>query len=245
MPKTDIYTQIPARTHVPLFIFCDHASKTIPPAYTSLGLGAEDQSRHIAWDIGAAALTQTLCAQFGAGGLLAGFSRLLIDANRDPAEPSLIPVDSDGTIVPGNQSLSAAERAHRQQTYFHPYHAALSGEIDQVMARAFDPLIISMHSFTPHPKTGARRAVEIGMMWKANQGLSADIADAIRDVHPYRIGLNEPYSGMALNYSIDTHIIPRGLRHITFEIRQDLIGSADGVQKMAAHLAPAIARFTV
>ena len=42
---------------------CDHASPALPPAYGDLGLSPEHFTRHIAYDIGAAALTEQLAAQ--------------------------------------------------------------------------------------------------------------------------------------------------------------------------------------
>ena len=39
-----------------IVLICDHASNHSPDEYKSLGLGAADLQRHIAWDIGAAAV---------------------------------------------------------------------------------------------------------------------------------------------------------------------------------------------
>ncbi|WP_353843561.1 N-formylglutamate amidohydrolase, partial [Mesorhizobium sp.] len=37
----------------PLVLTCDHASNFLPPEFGTLGLAAEELSRHIAWDPGA------------------------------------------------------------------------------------------------------------------------------------------------------------------------------------------------
>ena len=58
---------------------CDHASPALPQAYGDLGLSPDHFTRHIAYDIGAAALTESLAARFGAPALFTTFSRLLID----------------------------------------------------------------------------------------------------------------------------------------------------------------------
>ena len=49
-----------------LVLLCDHASNRIPAEYGSLGLPAAELERHIAYDIGAAALTRGLAERFGA-----------------------------------------------------------------------------------------------------------------------------------------------------------------------------------
>ena len=43
-------------------LVCEHASNHIPTEYGGLGLPAHELERHIAWDIGAAALAQGLSA---------------------------------------------------------------------------------------------------------------------------------------------------------------------------------------
>ncbi|MGO9422090.1 MAG: N-formylglutamate amidohydrolase, partial [Roseiarcus sp.] len=43
-----------------VLLVCDHASNALPPGYGTLGLPAAALERHIAYDIGAAALTRAL-----------------------------------------------------------------------------------------------------------------------------------------------------------------------------------------
>ena len=92
-----------------VLLLCDHAENTIPPAYGSLGLSAEDLGRHIAYDIGAAAVTELLARALDAPALLTQYSRLLIDPNRGREDPSLIMQLSDGRVVPGNAVLDDVE----------------------------------------------------------------------------------------------------------------------------------------
>ncbi len=241
---TDIYMIIPPKkSGSPVFCFCDHATHAMPQEYDDLGLNAGDLRRHIGWDIGAAALTRQLCKTFGSAGLLAGFSRLLIDPNRDLDNSGLIPEISDGTAILGNQNLNATERSFRINTYYEPYHQILDQQIAAVMSRFHDPLIISIHSFTPKPAHGKRRDVDIGLLWKVDEGKAQSVKAQIERVHPYNVALNEPYSALKLNHTMDRHVIPRGLRHITLEIRQDLIDTDTGVAKMADHLSAALTHF--
>ena len=50
-------------------LLCDHASNAFPPGYGALGLTREALQRHIAYDIGAAAVTRRLAALLDAPAL--------------------------------------------------------------------------------------------------------------------------------------------------------------------------------
>ncbi len=243
MRKPRPYIYIPPTSSLPVFIFCDHASNAVPASYNNLGLEPADLNRHIGWDIGAGNLTQLMCKDFGAAGLLAGFSRLLIDPNRHPGDDALIPALSDTTSIPANQHISAEERRARMDGYYTPYHNALATVLDDAQERFIDPLIISIHSFTPKPTQGERRELDIGILWKVDKDGAQETRRAIENVHPYTVQLNVPYSALRLNHSMDQHVIARGLRHITLEIRQDLIDNSPGAAKMARRLGKALRPF--
>jgi predicted N-formylglutamate amidohydrolase len=83
-----------------VLLICDHASRRVPKALADLGRADEYLARHIGWDIGAATVTRSLSRRLDAPALLAGYSRLVIDCNRDPTDASSIPVESDGVAIP-------------------------------------------------------------------------------------------------------------------------------------------------
>jgi predicted N-formylglutamate amidohydrolase len=56
-------------------LVCDHASNAIPPEYGDLGLDPVQLERHIAYDIGAAALTRSLAKELAAPAVLSRISR--------------------------------------------------------------------------------------------------------------------------------------------------------------------------
>ena len=114
----------------PLLFLCDHASNALPEG----GLGLEPAlfSTHIAYDIGAAAVTRALAGAYGAPALLGRWSRLLIDLNRGADDPTLVMKLSDGSIIPGNRDADAAEVARRIADYHAPYHAAITAELDRI-----------------------------------------------------------------------------------------------------------------
>ena len=106
--------------------FCDHASNHIPAELRNLGLSSSELVRHIAWDIGAAGVTEALAEIFDAPAILCETSRLVIDCNRQINQADLIPEVSDGTQVPGNLQLSEGAKAERLKRWFYPYHDAVA-----------------------------------------------------------------------------------------------------------------------
>lgn len=218
-PDSPAFHIISTVKEVPIFIFGDHASRHIPTQYDNLGLNGDDLTRHIAWDIGTETVIRELCAYFGCGGQLAGVSRLVIDLNRDPAAAGLIPAESDGTLIPAN-AVSEAERQDRMAQFYTPYHAALGQNLDRLTT----PFVLSIHSFTPQPKTGAARPTDIGLLMRHDEASAKAFQKLYRAVNPnFNVDINLPYSAYDLNYTVDEHIAPRGLRHLAIEIRQDHI----------------------
>lgn len=201
-----------------------------------------DQYRddHIAWDIGAGAVTRLLRARLGADAILANYSRLVIDLNRRPGDFTVIPPISDGVLIPGNLSLSQAERDKRGEALHAPYHVAIEGLIERRLAAGITPVFLGIHSFTP---TFHRtpRPWHAGILWDRDPRLALPLLAMLRTESGLVIGDNEPYSGRHVaDYSIDTHAETRGLAHVGIEIRQDLIADAAGQEVWARRLGDAL-----
>lgn len=219
----------------PVLLTCDHASRAIPRALDELGLDESALARHIAWDIGAAEVTRRLARSLDAPAILAGFSRLVIDLNRQPGSESSAPEVSDGVAIPGNRDLDPAALARRQQSIFEPYHAAVTRRLDAMLAAGRAPVVLAMHSFTP-VMAGFERPWEIGILWNWDARLPAPLIARLRAVG-LTVGDNEPYSGRGVHgYSQQAHIDARGLAGALIEIRQDLIDTHKGVEKWAGLL---------
>src|ERR1700742_1186350 len=73
----------------------DHAGRLIPKRLGDLGLSESERGRHIAWDIGIAAVTERLSEALDAAAVLQTYSRLVIDCNRHPEWETAIPVVSE------------------------------------------------------------------------------------------------------------------------------------------------------
>jgi predicted N-formylglutamate amidohydrolase len=225
---------------VSAYVFnCDHASGRIPDRYGHLGLDDAVLGRHIAWDIGAADVTRRLSTHLDAVAVFSGFSRLLIDCNRQTDHPTLIPPISDGVIIPGNVNIATADRAARIERYFDPYHRALDGVLDSAV-KARVPALVSVHSFTPI-MNGYERPWHIGILWNRDPRLAKALIAQLRMNTDLEVGENEPYSGRDMaGFSIHHHGGGRGIPHLLIELRQDLIDTHHGVEVWANRLGLAL-----
>lgn len=228
-----------------LLLLCDHASNALPPEYGSLGLSAAQFARHIAYDIGAAAVTRALAARFRAPAALTRFSRLLIDPNRGADDPTLVMKLSDGAIVPGNVAADMAEVARRRELFWKPYREAAAGLAGDMIATGRPPAIVSIHSFTPSWR-GVVRPWEVGLLWDADPRLAQDLLEGLEAALASPVGDNEPYDGALVGDTLYDVGTAGGLANVIVELRQDLIATDEGAARWAEivgdALAPVLAR---
>ncbi len=241
---------IPGRLDGGVLLLCDHACNALPPAFGDLGLPAGEFQRHIAYDIGARRATEAMAAALGAPALLTTYSRLLIDPNRGPDDPTLVMRVSDGAIVPGNARIDEAGIAARRAAFYDPYHAAIAHTLERMAASGTVPAIVSMHSFTPSWK-GVPRPWHVGLLWDNDPRLAEPLFAALArepDLQPWadRVGDNEPYDGALPGDTIDTHATRNGYPNVLVEVRQDLMATDAAAEawglRLARLLAPILAR---
>jgi predicted N-formylglutamate amidohydrolase len=217
-----------------LFLTADHAGRAIPAVLGDLGVPEAERARHIGWDIGIEGVTERLSALLDATAVLAVYSRLVIDCNRDPSWASAMPEVSEYTPIPGNVGLSEAAKRARVDAIFTPYHERIRTLLDARAGRR--TVLVAMHSFTPSFK-GENRAMQVGMLYNKDARLALILLDLLRS-EGLIVGDNAPYAVTEdSDYSIPTHGEKRGLAHIEIEIRQDLIASAEGQDAWARRFA--------
>lgn len=221
----------------PFFLTCDHGGGRIPRALGDLGLPQNELSRHIGWDIGAAALAHRLSERLDACLVEQIYSRLVIDCNRDPAVASSIPEISETTRVPGNIGLTAMARAARRAAIFEPYHARIHAELDRRAREGRNSVLVAVHSFTPVFKR-VSRPWHIGVLYNRDTRLAQSLLRLLEDEGDLVVGDNEPYRvSDKTDYGIPVHGEGRGLIHVELEIRQDLITDLAGQRAWAERLA--------
>jgi predicted N-formylglutamate amidohydrolase len=224
----------------PVVLTCEHAANFIPARYGRLGLPPAELERHIAWDVGAAALAQTLSRTLDAPLFLGTHSRLLIDLNRPAGVASSIPTLSEATAIPGNRDLDPDEQRWREESLLAPFHARIAGFLDR---RAVPTLLVAIHSFTP-VYLGERRPWHAGILSGKAAAFGAAIADALAREPGLEVGTNVPYRiTREGDYTVPVHGDDRGIPAILVEIRNDLLGDADAVARWCARLAAALQEY--
>jgi predicted N-formylglutamate amidohydrolase len=217
-------------------LLCDHASNAIPADLGDLGLPPTEFQRHIAYDIGAAAVTRSLARRLGAPAILTRFSRLIIDPNRGRDDPTLVMRLSDGAVIPGNARVDDAEVARRVERFYDPYDAAIAAATDRALAAGHPPAIVTIHSFTPIWR-GCPRPWHVGILWDADARFAAPLLDGLRAEEGLVVGDNEPYDGALAGDTVDRHATARGIASALVEIRQDLIAHDEGAEEWAERFA--------
>lgn len=217
----------------PFVLTCDHASNFLPSEFGTLGLPAEDLSRHIAWDPGALPVARRMAAALDATLVETRISRLVIDCNRPLDAPDLVPPVSETTAIPGNAGLSDSERAERIALSWRPFHDTIASIIDDRQARGQETRLVSVHSFTPVYK-GKKRPWHIGIIHDDDRRLASPLIAALQRLSGVSVGINEPYSPAdRVYFTLERHARSRGLACAMIEIRNDEISGETGQRKWA------------
>jgi predicted N-formylglutamate amidohydrolase len=232
----ETWTVLPGLADAGLILLCDHAGNAFPPGYGTLGLPEAQLQRHIAYDIGAAAITRQLSAMLGVPAVMTHYSRLLIDPNRGADDPTLIMRLSDGAVVPGNRHLTPEERHTRIDRYYRPYHDTVAGVVQACVATGVPPAILSIHSFTESWKA-TPRPWHASILWDRDPRLAQPMLDALYAEGDLIVGDNQPYLGGLEGDTMWTHGTSNGLAHCIIEVRQDLIRDEAGQTAWATRLA--------
>jgi predicted N-formylglutamate amidohydrolase len=236
---------VEARAPSPYLILCDHASRRIPRALGTLGVHERELERHIAWDIGAAAVARHLAGALDGWLILQNYSRLVIDCNRPLEHLGSIVERSEDTVIPGNRSLPADQARRRAESIFEPYHARIREELDGRAAKRMPAILLFMHSFTPIFR-GVARAWHAGVLFHRDRRLASPLLEALRREPGLLVGENEPYAGGPLtDYGLIEHAERRGLPYVELEVRQDLIESDSDQRAWAERIARLLREVTL
>jgi predicted N-formylglutamate amidohydrolase len=220
----------------PFLLLGDHAGVAIPEGLGDLGVAPPDLARHIACDIGVAALGTELSARLDAAFIAQRYSRLVIDCNRALGSAGSIVAISDGTAIPGNQGLAPEAAASRALAVFRPYHDVIADTLDQRNTQGQTTVLLALHSFTPS-MGGTARPWRYGVLHAHDSAVSLAVLKALRDRHGEAVGDNQPYAMDGTDFTVPFHAGPRGLDYLELEVRQDLIDTAPGVAAIAVELA--------
>ncbi len=224
----------------PFFLTCDHAGRRMPERLGTLGLGTRDLGRHIAWDIGAEGVARRLSEILEATLILQPYSRLVVDCNRSPEAYDFIATESEGTTVPGNLDLDPAEVEARSREIYRVYHDVTEAALDRRAAHRLTTVLVAVHTCTD-VYHGVSRPWHVGVLYDRDDRFAHIMLDLLREHGELTVGENEPYKlSHTRDYSVPVHGEVRGLPHVEFEIRQDLVAAPEGQGDWAERLAPVL-----
>lgn len=221
----------------PFVLTAEHAGRCIPQRLGSLGLSPADLDRHIAWDIGIAGVTRRLSALLDAPAVLQRYSRLVVDCNRWPSADDFVTPFSEDTEIPGNAGLQAGHIESRAREIFHPYHDIVSEILDARIAGETRTVFVAMHSCTP-VYLGVSRPWHVGVLYDKDPRFGRILLELLAGDDGICVGDNEPYFLTSnKDYAVPVHGEQRGIPHVEFEIRQDLIETDEGQDEWAKRIA--------
>ncbi len=184
-----------ANARTPVLLTCDHASNAMPAQPRRIGAsGRSAGARHIGWDIGAAAVTRRLADALDAPAVLAGYSRLVIDCNRDPDDADLDPRDERRRRrcrAIATWRRRSAQR--RREAIFAPYHAAIDDALARRRARRAPALIVDPQLHAGHGRHGAAVACRHAC-GTSDPRIPVPLLAALRADPALVVGDNQPYS---------------------------------------------------
>ena len=223
------------KSTTPWVIICDHASNFVPESIAkgNLGLNEFEMQKHIAFDIGAKNLAVELGNILSAPVVCSNFSRLVIDPNRGEKDPTLVMQLYDGITIPANKNIEKQEILRRLDLFYRPYH----DEIERVIAPLENPIIVSIHSFTPQLKSKKKRPWHIGLLAANDRRFHDALLGSFRKEPQLCIGDNQPYIGKLPGDTIDKHAITKGRLNTLIEVRNDLIAKNENQKTWAEIIA--------
>ena len=225
---SDAWQQIGAPVAGGVLLIGDHASNTVP-ADIDLGIGTSLLGTHIALDIGVREVAHHLLRAAAIDcAILGGVSRLVVDCNRDETAPGVIPIASDGHVIPGNALSHAAHQARITRFYL-PYHEHIAATL-QTAAPA---MILSLHSFTPSlASSDEARPWDIGILYNHDDRLARLAIPAFAALGLI-VGDQLPYSGKLLNHTMNRHAEGHEIPYLGIEMRQDKVKNPAGQARFA------------
>ena len=234
LPANPAYQALAGRVDAVVFLTCEHASEHFEPPWALSGLDARLAGTHWAYDAGAEQLTRELAAALDAPAVLAKFSRLIIDPNRELTAPTLFRATADHLPVHLNLEVTAADRAARIARFWQPYHRA----IDQGLTQCSAPLVFPVHTFTQSYQ-GNHRPMQLGVLFSQEEALAAVLTKQLRSAG-FEVAMNEPWSGKdGLMYCGERHANAHNRKALELEARQDCATDPS----FRARLVPVLTKF--
>ena len=219
-------------------VTAEHASLKIPDRYRGLGLSAQQQRSHIAWDEGSVSLAREIARQLHAPLVEGAVSRLVIDLNRSLHHRRVIPAVAFGVPVPGNEAISAEERTRRIGLYYEPFRSGAFTEINRGVTSTGRCVHISVHTFTPR-LNGVTRPLDLAVLYDPRRKREAELGERLAtsmSAAGFRVRRNFPFRGVNDGHTTAVRrIFPDApYAGIEIELNQALLGKWRGAVRVVA-----------
>lgn len=247
--KLDV-TNIINKGKSPVILTGPHNGWIVPDEYIYDGmpLGVEpywfdplaENRRHEACDWGMAPLFDAIQKRSNDYCMLSSnISRLVVDLNRIPAMIIYEGSSETGEDIPGNQKLDEAHIQKRLETFYNPYHDALSDIIADTKKQFGNVIWLDLHSFTPiwqgkkrQTGVGTLKLVKNDYTLKAEALLENTFKELFAPDLPYDLSLSPHREINAGSHAGDKH----GVDYLGIEIRNDLLSTKMQINMMAESL---------
>jgi len=197
---------------------------------------------HWCWDIGAWEVVKVVSRHLHATAVGGLYSRLVVDLNRDPIDPTLIRTEAERIPLPFNARVTPREAGRRVARIHAPYHSEIDKQLARRMTSGVEPFLISIHSFTPfiNPR---RRRFDVGVLYSDHARLAGRFArELIR--HGFSVRMNRPYSGReGFIYAVGRHGSNHRVPYLEVEFNQRSFETLAGRREVGRRAASAIGAF--
>lgn len=227
------------------FFTCEHASNRVPAPLRTTAMDRAWLETHWGYDIGARTMSRELARMTGSYAVMARFSRLVVDANREPHQRDLIRPATEGHALTFNANVSDAERERRISRFHEPYHAAVDeGLAARLAGGVGDILLLSVHSFTPVWNNRVR-PMDVGVLFSPYEAVARRL-EAELQKEGLETALNKPYSGReGLIYAAERHGQSHQVVFLELEVNQSLCCTPARARRAARRIAAALTRLHV
>ena len=172
----------------PVIVNVPHAGIVVPDACAARLTAEARRCPDTDWHV--EKLYAAVAPEHGATLMWAGFSRIVVDLNRDPSGIALYPDASNTGICPtstfhdepvyrNGMSPDATEIAQRVRQYWRPYHAQLAAEIERIKARHGYCVLLDGHSIVSEaPRFFSGRLPDLNLGTADGASCDPTLADA-------------------------------------------------------------------
>jgi len=215
-----------------VILSCEHAVNTIPDPYQSYFAKHQDLvNSHRGIDFGAGSIANHLHQILGLPLLSATVSRILIDLNRTLHET--------GCFSKEVSDLFTKEQKQKIiDSYYTPYRRQLTEQVRSLVAKGFQVVHFSIHSFTP-VINGEKRNGDIGLLYDPQRASEKKMVYRLQRAlktqgQGIHCRLNYPYKGIADGFTttLRTQFSDADYLGIEIESNQALTQNANGLARL-------------